>query len=176
MQGEAAGLAGDASGQGEEAPPQGFGGRHQLAQTDARGPAAQVVGHYLYGRPSGVGLEAARRKMVELHAVLEIADGVLDLGVAEMVGFQGLGVPVPVGYEGVVTVSGKPRQLGAGVGLNRRTMSRTAVASGSCWKGVYSVSATSAAPSIQYGMGVQSASGMASMMFRKLACWRTVME
>ena len=55
-------------------------------------------------------------------------------------------------------------------------MSRTGAASGSLWKGVQVVSATSAAPSIQYGMGVQSASGMASIRFRRLLCWRMVME
>ena len=43
MQGEAAGLAGEASGQGEEAPPQGLGGRHRLAQTNARRPEGQVA-------------------------------------------------------------------------------------------------------------------------------------
>ena len=39
MQYEAPGLAGDASGQGKEAPPEGLGGRHRLAQSDAPGPA-----------------------------------------------------------------------------------------------------------------------------------------
>ena len=44
MQSEAAGRAGEPSGQGEEAPPEGLGGHHLLAQTDARGPAGQVMG------------------------------------------------------------------------------------------------------------------------------------
>ena len=39
MQSEAAGRAGEASGEGEEAPPEGLGGHHLLAQTDARRPA-----------------------------------------------------------------------------------------------------------------------------------------
>ena len=43
MQDEATGLAGDASGQGEEAPPEGLGGRRCLLQSDAPGPAGQVV-------------------------------------------------------------------------------------------------------------------------------------
>ena len=55
-------------------------------------------------------------------------------------------------------------------------MRRTGTASGSLPNGVYAVSATSAAPSIQYGMGVHSASGMASMRLRRLALWRMVME
>ena len=87
--------------------------------------------------------------MVEAHAVLEIADGVLDLGVAAMGGLQFQSVAVSVGDESVVAAVGKQRQLGAGRGFTRRTMSRTGAASGSPAEGVYSVSASSAAPSIQ---------------------------
>jgi len=90
--------------------------------------------------------------------------------VAAIVSLQFPGVTRSVGDEGVIAVVGEQRQLRAGVGLTRRTMRRTAVVSGSYGKGVYSVSATSAAPSVQYGMGVRSASGMVSMMFRKLCC------
>ena len=43
MQGEAARGAGEASGQGEEAPPEGLGGKDLLTQTDARGPAGQQL-------------------------------------------------------------------------------------------------------------------------------------
>ena len=85
--------------------------------------------------------------MVEAHAVLQVADGVLDLGMAAVVGLQFQGVALPVGDAGV-TVVRKQRQLGTGRST-LRTMSRVGAASGSCWKGVYSVSATSAAPSIQ---------------------------
>ena len=88
MQGEAAGRAGEPSGEREEASPQGLGGYHLLTQTDARRPASQVVGHHLYGQPGGVGGETARGEMVEPHAVLEVADDILDLGVAAMVGLQ----------------------------------------------------------------------------------------
>ena len=56
VQDEAACFAGEPSGQGEETSPEGLDGRRRLAQTDARGPAGQVVGHYLYGQPSGVWL------------------------------------------------------------------------------------------------------------------------
>ncbi len=84
MQSEAARRAGEPSGHREEAPPEGFGGYHLLAQTDARGPAGQVMGHHLAGQPSGVGGEAARGEMVEADAVLEVSDGILDLGVAAM--------------------------------------------------------------------------------------------
>ena len=60
MQGYPAGLAGDASGQGEEASPEGLGGGRQLAQTDATGPACQVVSHHLDGQPGAVSGEASR--------------------------------------------------------------------------------------------------------------------
>ena len=45
--------------------------------------------------------------MVEPDAVLEVADGVLDLGVATMVGLEFQGVAVPVGDECVIAVGGE---------------------------------------------------------------------
>ena len=45
MQGEAAGLAGDASGEGEETSPEDLGGYDLLAQAEPHRPAVQVVGH-----------------------------------------------------------------------------------------------------------------------------------
>ena len=92
---------GEPSGEGEEPPPEYLGGDHRLAQTDARCPTSQVVGddpvsstgQALDGQPGGVGGEAARGEMVEPHAVLQGADGVLDLGVAAMVGLQFQGSP-----------------------------------------------------------------------------------
>ena len=68
MQSETAGRAGEPSGQGEEPPPEGLGGHHLLAQTDAHGPAGQVMRHHpvsstgqaLYRQPGAVGGEAAR--------------------------------------------------------------------------------------------------------------------
>ena len=101
-------------------------------QTDARGPACQVVGDHLYGQPGAVGGEASRGEVVEAHAVLEIADGVLDLGVAAMVGLQFQGVAVAVGDAAVIAVVDEEGQLRAMRGLfTRRTMSRTGAASGS---------------------------------------------
>ena len=97
MQCEAACRAGDPSGQGEEPSSEGLGGHHLLAQTDARCPAGEVVGHHLYRQPGGVGGEAARGEMVQPHTVLEVSDGILDLGVAAMVGLQFEHLPVPVG-------------------------------------------------------------------------------
>ena len=65
-----------------------------------------------------IGGEAARGEMVQPHAVLEVSDGVLDLGVAPMVGLQCQGFPVPVGDEAVIAVGGEEGQLGTGRGLH----------------------------------------------------------
>ena len=113
MQGEAARLAGGPSGQGEEAPSEGLGGRHRFAQADARGPAGQIVGQDLYGQPGAVGGEASRGEMVEPHAVLEVADGILDLGVAAMVGLKIQGLALAVGDAAVIAVGGEEGKLGA---------------------------------------------------------------
>ena len=71
----------------------------------------KVVGDDLDGKPGGVGGEAARGEMVQPHAVLEVANGILDLGVAAMVGLQCQGFPVPVGDEAVIAVVGEEGQL-----------------------------------------------------------------
>ena len=57
MQGEAARRAGEPSGHREEASSEGLGGYHLLAQTDAHGPASEVVGEHLHRQPGGVGRE-----------------------------------------------------------------------------------------------------------------------
>ena len=62
--------------------------------------------------------EAARGEMVQPHAVLEVSDGILDLGVAAMVGLQCQGFPLPVGDEAVIAVGGEEGQLGTGRGLH----------------------------------------------------------
>ena len=48
--------------------------------------------------------------MIEAHAVLQVPDGVLDLGVAAVVGLQ---FELPVGDEGMIAVAGEQGQLGA---------------------------------------------------------------
>ena len=75
-----------------------------LSQTDPRRPAGQVVGHRLDGQPGAVGGEAARGEMVQPDAVLEVAYGILDLGVAAMVSLQFEQLPVPVGDEAMIAV------------------------------------------------------------------------
>ena len=95
MQSEAARRTGEPSGHRDEASPEGFGGYQLLTQTDARRPACHVVGDHLDGQAGSVGGEAARGEMVQPHAVLEVSDGILDLGVAPMVGLQRQGCPRP---------------------------------------------------------------------------------
>ena len=56
--------------------------------------------------------------MVEPHAVLEVSDGILDLGVAAMVGLQFQGLSIPIGDESVIAVVGEEGQLGTGRGLH----------------------------------------------------------
>lgn len=88
VQPEASGRAGQASRQGEEPPAQGLGRDQRLAEADTAGPAREVVGHHLQREPRGVGPEAPRGQVVEPDAVLEVADGVLDLGVASVIGLE----------------------------------------------------------------------------------------
>ena len=52
MQGEAACLAGDACSDGEKAPPQGLGGHHRFAQTNAGRTAGQIVCQHLQREPA----------------------------------------------------------------------------------------------------------------------------
>ena len=89
-----------------------------LSQSDAGGPAGQVMGHHLDRQPGSIGGEAAGGEMVEPDTVLEVSDGVLDLGVAAMVGLQFQGLSVPVGDEGVIAVAGEEGQLGTGGGFH----------------------------------------------------------
>ena len=102
----------------------------------------EVMGHHLDGQPGAVGGEAARGEMVEPDAVLEVSDGVLDLGVAAVVGLQCQGIPLPVGDAAVVAVAGEEGQLGTGRGLHppadgdAETMNRTGAAPGLLSKGV----------------------------------------
>ena len=67
-------------------------------------------------QPGGVGGEAARGEMIQPYAVLEVSDGVLDLGVAAVVRLQFQRLPFPVGDEAVIAVGGEEGQLGTGRG------------------------------------------------------------
>ena len=48
--------------------------------------------------------------MIEPDTVLQVADGILDLGVAAMVGLEIQGLALPVSDEGVISVGGEQRQ------------------------------------------------------------------
>ena len=83
-----------------------------------------------------LGGEAAGRHVVQTDAVLEVSNGVLDLGVTAMISLQFQGLPIAVGDEAVIAVGGEEGRWEPGVGFTRRTMRRTGAASGSPWKGV----------------------------------------
>ena len=59
-----------------------------------------------------------RGEMVQPHAVLQVSDGVLDLGMAAMVGLQFQGLTLSVGDEAVIAVGGEEGQLGTGRGFH----------------------------------------------------------
>ena len=97
-----------------------------------------------------IGGEAARGEMVQSDAVLEVANGILDLGVAAMVGLQFQGCSVPVGDEAVIAVVDEEGQLGTGRGFYPPDDEPHRCGVGLALEGgTYVVSATSAAPSIQ---------------------------
>ena len=93
MQSEAAGRAGEPSGQGEEAPPEGSWWSPAPRPDRCARSSGPGYGQHLNGQPGAVGGEAARGEMIEADAVLEVSDGILDLGVAAMVGLQFQGFP-----------------------------------------------------------------------------------
>ena len=74
--------------------------------------------HHLHRQPGAVGWEAVRGQVVEPDAVLEVSNGILDLGVVAMVGLQCQGVPVQVGDAAVIAVAGEEGKLGTGRGLH----------------------------------------------------------
>ena len=75
---------------------------------------ARLCAIHLARQPGAVGGEARRRHVVQPDAVLEVAYGVLDLGVAAMIGLQFQRLPIPVGDEGVIAVSGEEGEMGTG--------------------------------------------------------------
>ena len=52
--------------------------------------------------------------MIQPHPVLQVSNGVLDPGMAAVVGLQFEYLPVPVGDEAVIFVGGEEGQLGTG--------------------------------------------------------------
>ena len=77
--------------------------------------------------------------MVQPDAVLEVvSDHALDFGVAAVVGLQFQDIPLPVGDEGVIDVSGEEGELGAGRRLHTpdNEPRRRGSLSGVLWNGV----------------------------------------
>ena len=101
-------------GQGKDPSSEGLGGHGLLTQADAGCPAGQVMRHHLDRQPGAVGGEARRRHVVQPDAVLEVTYGVLDLGVAAMIGLQFQRLPIAVGDEAVIAVGGEESQLRTG--------------------------------------------------------------
>ena len=92
---------------------------------------------HLARQPGAAGGETARRHVVQPDTVLEVAYGVLGLGVAAMTGLQFQRLPIAVGDEAVIAVGGEEGELGTWRQLHPPdTMSRTGAASGLVWKGV----------------------------------------
>ena len=75
---------GDPSHQSEDPPPERLGRHGSFAQTNPGRPTGQVMCDYLDRQPGAVGGETPRRHVVQPNALLEVAYGVLDLGVAAM--------------------------------------------------------------------------------------------
>ncbi len=141
-------------------------------------PGGEVV-----SQRGGVGREPPRWQVLEAGG-LELGDGLLDDGVAAVVGFDIGQRQVPVGDERVVVPVGEQGELASGVGRTRRTTRRTCRA----WRGapantVNGVSAMSTPETSgvdsQYGIGVQAASSIAVIAViagrTRLSC-RAVME
>ena len=146
---------GEPSGQGEETSPEGLGGHHLLSQADARRPASQVVGDHLDGQPGGVGSEAAR---------------------GEMVGLQCQRFPVPVGDAAVISVVDEEGQMSTGRGFHPPDDEPHRCGVGITLKGGVAGlrHVGGAVHPVRDGRPVRP--GMASMIFRRLWCWRMVME
>ena len=72
----------------------------------------------LKGHPGGIRTEAPRGQVVETDAVLQVADDVLDDGMATVIGLELDHVGLAVGDEGVVVVSGEQGQLATRGGLD----------------------------------------------------------
>ncbi len=99
-----------------------------------------------------------------------------DLGVTAMVGLELEQLARAVGDEGMEVVQGQQGELGtrrrADAADDEPDRDRVALVGE---RGVR-VSATSAPPASQYGIGVQASSGIASMRRRVAGLWRMVME
>ena len=72
--------------------------------------AGEVTGHHVEGEPSGIRSKSPRRQMDETDAIPQVADGVLDIGVAAVIGFEFEHLAEAVGDEGVTATSAPSRK------------------------------------------------------------------
>ena len=88
--------------------------------TGPRCPTGQVMKHLpVSPAKRSTGGETARRHVVQPHDVLQVSNGVLDLGMAAVICNTTPGLPgSPVGDEAVIAVGGEEGQLGTGSGLH----------------------------------------------------------
>ena len=116
MQSEAARRTGEPSGEGEEASPEGLGGYHLLAQTDARCPACQVMRHHLDRQPGGVGGETARPAgSAFLGHPRESPRGRIHIMTLARITAVSIRWSTPEGLEGWMPKSGSPMRYGVAV-------------------------------------------------------------
>ncbi len=99
MQEQPARRARQAARKREESSPQRLGGDERFLEADAAGPAREVVGQRLQREPGRVRAEATGGQVREADAVLEVADGVLDLGVTAVIALKGERVALAIGDE-----------------------------------------------------------------------------
>ena len=101
-------------GKTEQPPTQRLGRDDPFAKAKTGCPAGEVVGDDLDRQPGPVGGKLARGQVVQTDTVLEVADGVLDLGVTAVIGLELEHCALAVGDEAVVVAGRKERELGAG--------------------------------------------------------------
>jgi hypothetical protein len=114
VQRPAAGVAGRASGDLQEAAAQGAGGADGgVRQSEQLRPSEHVVGQGGEDGPGAVGVEVAGGE-VRKRLVLEVGDELLDDGVLAVLGLNERDVVGAVGDEGEVAPVGPQPGLGAG--------------------------------------------------------------
>ena len=106
-----------------------------------------------------------------------LANGVLDLGVTAMMASSSSISPSPVGDEAVIAVGGEEGQLGTGRRLHPPDDEPHRRGAGLTLEGgVGGLSHIGGAVHPVWDATSSPSSGMASIRFRRLLCWRMVME
>ena len=95
MQGQPACRAGEPSGQGEEPPPEGLGGGYPLSQTDRAVQRARLWAIVWTASQAPLAAKRSEGRWFSPTPLLEVAYGILDLGVAAMVSLPVRATPRP---------------------------------------------------------------------------------